>query len=204
MQNNIDKEIVKNIGEAVIDTALTAANAMTFGISANVSDLIDKFHQRCKSIKRQHAVKQISVFYETPSRVNGNALEKFKTKHDDHEEIILDLIKTLDLTIDKKQSKMLAKLLESYVLGEINHERYIYWKYIIVKLDAFLLNNIDALYKIKDTKFNSLNILPEFWNFNFIEEIPSNNFIRNGSEHLLPNYRVTQNFKDFYKILCID
>lgn len=204
MPQNLDKEIAKNIGEAVVDTTLTAVNAMTFGVSANITDLVDKLHQRYKSVKRQHAVKQISIFYETPSRVNSDALNRFKLKHEDHEEIILDLIKTLDLTIDKKQSKMLARLLESYILAEIDHKCYIYWKYIIVKLDAFLLNKIDGLYRIRNMRFNSLSVLPEFWNFNFVEKIPSINIIMNGTEHLSLDYRVTQNFRSFYETLCKD
>ncbi len=198
-----EKKILSNIGEAVIDTVLTALDVCTFGITTNAVDLTSTIFQHFKDTKRQHALKQLAVFYETPSRLNVDDFEGFKEKHKNYEEIILDLIKTLDLTIDRKQSKMLAKLIECYILREINQDTYLYWKYIVVKLDGYLIGQLDVLYQKKGTHFSEMQIIPDFWNFNFVNKIPSSNVIMNGMESSYLDYTLSKNFINFYESLCI-
>ena len=136
MDNNT-KEVCKNVGEAVVDSVMAVVDAMTFGSATNVTDLVDKLGSYYNSLQRTHAIKQLSRFYNTPSRLFQINLEDFKQNHNDYVEIVLDLLKTLDLTVDEKQAVLLAKLFECYVLAEINQDRYLKWKYVITKLDAY-------------------------------------------------------------------
>lgn len=138
------REIYKNIGEAVVDTAMTVVNTMTFGVSTNLMDLGDKVLTHYRNSQRIHALKQLKYFYDTPSRLLGANMQVFKEEHTDHEEIILDLLKTLDLTVHKKQSEMLGRLLECYILNEIDTDRFHHLKYVIVKLDQYLLNKLES------------------------------------------------------------
>ncbi|HGI7032715.1 TPA: hypothetical protein ACJTOE_004580, partial [Klebsiella aerogenes] len=94
--------------------------------------------------KKNHAMKQLQHFYQTPSRLWNINMQDFKEKHVDYEEIVLDLLKTLDLTIHKNQSEMLARLFECYVLNEIETAKFHHLKYIIVKLDQHLINVLES------------------------------------------------------------
>ncbi|MGE8646235.1 hypothetical protein [Acinetobacter vivianii] len=143
MDNNT-KEIYKNIGEAIVDTAMAAFNVMTFGTATNLVDLGDKVFTHYQNSQRVHAIKQLKHFYDTPSRLWVNNLNDFKDKHTDHQEIVLDLLKTLDLTIHKNQSEMLARLFECYILDEIDTAKFHHLKYIIVKLDQHLINVLES------------------------------------------------------------
>lgn len=137
------KEIYKNIGEAFVDTAMTAFGVATFGISTNLVDLGDKVIIHYHNSQRVHAIKQLKYFYDTPSRLWNINMQNFKEKYEDHQEIVLDLLKTLDLTIHKKQSEMLARLFECYILDEITTNKFHHLKYIVVKLDQYLLNKLE-------------------------------------------------------------
>lgn len=138
------KELYKNIGEAVVDTAMTALGVATFGISTNLVDFGEKIFTHYHNSQRAHAIKQLHHFYKTPSRLLTINIEVFKEEHKDYEEIVLDLLKTLDLTIHQKQSEMLARLFECYVLNEIDTAKFHHLKYIIVKLDQHLINIIES------------------------------------------------------------
>lgn len=142
MEKN-SKEIYKNIGEAVVDTVMTAIGVTTFGVSTNLVDFGEKVITHYHNSQRVHAIKQLKHFYDTPSRLFHINMEVFKEEHEDYEEIILDLLKTLDLTIHKKQSEMLARVFECYVLNEINADKFHHLKYIVVKLDQYLLNKLE-------------------------------------------------------------
>lgn len=141
--NNNTKELYKNIGEAAVDTVMATVDVMTFGTATNLMDLGDKILTHYQNSQRLHAIKQLNYFYETPSRLFKINMEVFKEEHKDYEEIILDLLKTLDLTIHKTQSEMLARLFECYILNEINSEKFHHLKYIIVKIDQYLLNKLE-------------------------------------------------------------
>ncbi|WMG20102.1 hypothetical protein [Acinetobacter johnsonii] len=142
--NRNSKEIYKNIGEAVVDTAMGALDVMTFGTATNVLDLADKIGTHYQNLQKLHAIKQLEHFYKTPSRLWSINLKDFKKEHKDYEEIVLDLLKTLDLTIHRNQSEMLARLFECYVLNEINTAKFHHLKYIIVKLDQHLINTLES------------------------------------------------------------
>ena len=192
------KEVCKNVGEAALDSLLALANIMTFGSATNFFDLVDKFGNYYNNTQRLHAIKQLSHFYNTPSRLFKVTLDDFKEKHEDYENIVLDLIKTLDLTVDNKQAIMLAKLFECYVLAEIDQDIYLKWKYIITKLDAYLLKELDKLAHIHKKALSGGDVANDFINFGFIEQIVSPNVFANGKAIASPNYEITQEFKDFY------
>lgn len=137
------REIYKNIGEAVVDTAMTAIGVATFGVSTNLVDFGEKIFTHYNNSQRAHAIKQLKHFYDTPSRLWNINMQTFKEKHKDHQEVVLDLLKTLDLTIHKQQSEMLARLFECYILEEISTEKFHHIKYIVVKLDQYLLNKLE-------------------------------------------------------------
>lgn len=143
MDNN-SKELYKNIGEAVVDTAMTALGVATFGVSTNLVDFGEKVLTHYQNSQRLHAIKQLKHFYDTPSRLWNINMQDFKDKHEDHQEIVLDLLKTLDLTIHKMQAEMLARLFECYILDEIDFDKFHQLKYIIVKLDQYLINILES------------------------------------------------------------
>lgn len=202
--DNSSKEIYKNIGEAVVDTAMTATSALTFGISTHVVDFADRTWTHFKNIKREHSVRQLRSFYETPSRTNKDDFDKFKEKHKDHQDIILDLLKTLDLTINKKQSEMLAKLLELYVLSEIDERTYVHWKHIIPQLDDYLTQSSNQLYIYRQQpNLPAQLLLPIFFQFGFIKEKQNTSILLNGVPKGLNEFYTTPYFIDFYKKLYL-
>lgn len=161
MDNN-SKELYKNIGEAVVDTVMTALGVATFGVSTNLVDFGEKVFTHYQNSKKIHAIKQLKYFYDTPSRLLAVNLQDFKEKHADYEEIVLDLLKTLDLTIHKKQSEMLARLMECFILDEIDEKKFHQIKNIVVKLDQHLIYKLEEYLPNDDIAGKKFDLEYEF------------------------------------------
>jgi len=216
MDNN-KKEIVKNIGEAAIDSLLTIAGTMTFGISTNIIDFADKIFKYHNDIQKIHSLKQLQSFYETPSRLNKVDLENFKKKNENYTETVLDLMKSIDLTINKKQAVMLAKLLELYILGGIDSDKYEFWKHIVIQLNGYFINEIQDLYNNSlqyhinniddnpDSYQAKNNKLPaaELMNFGFVSNQSKDGFAKDVICSVCLDVR-TREFYNFYNNIFKD
>ena len=159
--NSNSKEVYKIIGEAVVDSVMAVADVMTFGTATNLMELGDKVITHYQNSQRLHSIKQLNHFYQTPSRLSAVNFKVFKEEHDDYQEIVLDLLKTLDLTVHKKQSEMLARLMECYILKEIDDKKFHHIKNIIVKLDQHLTNKLEE-YLPKDIVGKKFDLEYEF------------------------------------------